>query len=54
MVIRIAQVHMHGRRELADVVGAGDSPRILFGLRQSWKEQRGKNGDDRDDDQQLN
>jgi len=53
MIVGVAQVHMHGSRELADVVSASDAARVLFRLSEGGQEEGRKNGDDRDNDQQF-
>ena len=43
-----------GESQLLVIADALDSPRLTFGFCQRRQKQRGKNSDDRDDDQELN
>ena len=49
----VLDVKFQRKIKLLDVVPAVDGVRRVFGARESGQKQRGENGDDRDDDEQL-
>src|SRR5262245_7436727 len=54
VVIVVARIQVRGHDELADVVEAGGAARAFLRVAQSRQQQRGKDRDDRNDDEQLN
>ena len=52
-IVKLSPVNQCGHLQLFHIAGAGDSLRPLFGLGQNWQKQAGKNGDNRNDNQQL-
>ena len=49
----ITRVNDQGDSHLLEIVQAGYAGGLVFRIRQSWKQQSGKNGNDRDDHQQF-
>jgi len=49
----IVHVHFYSQANLSEIIQTLDDFRPLLGAAQGRQQQRGKNGNDRDDDQQL-